>query len=235
MPLPIFIELFLQIEVTARETHALKSVIKIIENHKLEFAYPRASLEQRIEELKRQKRIMKCPAAASAAKPPQNQQQQQPQHQHQHQHQQQPQHQKRKKQKLKQQQGGVKHPQTSTPVGPASVVKSVNNGNSTIHQYQQHNVHPSGVFPEHPNPYMSSPDMPFGMVGPTPAIPPYTGPSAGPYGLAGVPVDPSGNSSLGGSHLNSSELHMSSGYSDRASTYGGIGLQYYYPGSYYPQ
>ncbi|OIW16387.1 hypothetical protein TanjilG_19103 [Lupinus angustifolius] len=52
-------------EITTREIHGLKSVIKVIENHNLESEFPRASLEQRIEELKKQK-----------ANPPQHEQQQ---------------------------------------------------------------------------------------------------------------------------------------------------------------
>ncbi|XP_027343732.1 FRIGIDA-like protein 1 [Abrus precatorius] len=210
------------IETTSREIHALKSVIKIIENHKLESEYPRVILKQRIEQLNRQKN-MKRTAPLPAAKPPQHQQLQQ-QHQ-----------QKRNMQKQKLQQGGIKRPRTSVPVGPAAVLKNINNANSMVHHYQKPLVHPPGLFPEHPNPYMSSPAMPFGLVATTSTIPPYTGSSSGPYGLDGVPTGPSGNPNLGGSHLNSLEPDVPSGYYDRPSTYGGIGLQHYYQASYYPQ
>ncbi|KAL3007060.1 hypothetical protein AAZX31_08G314300 [Glycine max] len=210
-------------ESTSREINTLRMVIKTIESYKLESEYPLASLEQHIEQLKRQKTNNKHAAPTSAAKPPQHKQQQQQQQQ------------KRNMQKQPQQ-TGIKRPRASAPVGSAAVLKNVNNVNSTIHHYQQHLVHPSGLFTEHPNPYMSSPAMPFGMVAPTPNVPPYAGPSAGPYGHDGVPMGPSGNPSLGGSHLSSSEPHgQTVGYYDRASTYGGIGLQHYYQASYYPQ
>lgn len=54
------------------------------------------------------------------------------------------------------------------------------------------------------------------MVAPTPIIPPYTGP----YDLAGFPMGPNKNPSLSGSHRNSSEPHVASGYYHTASTYG---------------
>ncbi|KAG4935392.1 hypothetical protein JHK85_050311 [Glycine max] len=205
-------------ESMSREINTLRSVIKTIESYKLESEYPLASLEQHIEQLKRQKTNNKRAAPAPAAKPPQHQQQQQ---------------QQKRNMQNQQQQTGIKRPRASAPVGPAAVLKNVN---STIHHYQQSLAHQSGLFPEHPNPYMSSPAMPFGMVAPTPNVPPYAGPSAGPYGHDGVPMGPSGNPNLGGSHLSLSEPHVQTGgYYDRASTYGGIGLQHYYQASYYPQ
>ncbi|CAJ1963955.1 unnamed protein product [Sphenostylis stenocarpa] len=171
-------------ESTAREIHTLKLVIKIIENYKLESEYLRASLEQRIEQLKKQKTNNKRPAPAPAAKA---------QHQQQHRNMQ------------KQQQTGIKHPRSSAPIASAAVFKNVNNVNSVMHHYQQPLVHPSG-------------------------------PSAGPYGHDGVPMGPSGNPNLGGSHLSSSAPHVpTGGYYERTSTYGGTGLQHYYQASHYPQ
>lgn len=211
------------IESTNKEINTLRSVIKIIENHELESEYPRASLEQRIKQLKRQKTDIMRPVLASAAKNSQRKQQQQQQ--------QQPQ--RRNKQKPKQ--TGIKRPWTSAPVGPAPVLKNINNVNSTMHHYQQPPAHPSGLFPEHPNPYMSSPAMPYGMLAPSPNVPPYAVRSAGPYGHDGLPMGPSGNPSLGGAHLSSSEAHVPTGYYDRASNYGGIDPQHYYQTSYYPQ
>lgn len=208
--MPIFIDVFLQNEITAREIHALKSVIKVIENHNLESEFPRASLEQRIEQLKKHKANVKHMAPTSAAKPPQHQQQQ----------------------------SGVKRPRTSDPVGPAAVPNNISSVSSTIHQYQQPLFQSTGLLPEHSNPYMGLPAMPYGMVDPTPTISPYTGPSTGPYGLAGVPMGPSGNPGQGDSHPNSSEPHVPSGYYDGASAYGGVsayggfGLQQYYQTSY---
>nr|KYP49859.1 Protein FRIGIDA [Cajanus cajan] len=211
------------IESTNKEINTLRSVIKIIENHELESEYPRASLEQRIKQLKRQKTDIMRPVLASAAKNSQRKQQQQQQ--------QQPQ--RRNKQKPKQ--TGIKRPWTSAPVGPAPVLKNINNVNSTMHHYQQPPAHPSGLFPEHPNPYMSTPAMPYGMLAPSPNVPPYAVRSAGPYGHDGLPMGPSGNPSLGGAHLSSSEAHVPTGYYDRASNYGGIDPQHYYQTSYYPQ
>ena len=203
--LHIFIEVFLQNEITAREIHALKSVIKVIENHNLESEYPRASLDQRIEQLKMQKASVKHSAPAFAAKPPQHQQQQ----------------------------SGIKRPRTAAPVGPAAVVDKVNSASSTIHQYQQPHFQSTGLLPEPPNPYMSLPATPFGMVAPAPSISPYQGPSTGPFGLAGAPMGPSGNPGQSGSHPNSSEPHVPSGYYDGSvSAYGGYGLQHYYQTSY---
>ncbi|KAG5117310.1 hypothetical protein JHK84_043423 [Glycine max] len=89
-----------------------------------------------------------------------------------------------------QQQIGIKCPRALTPIGLAAVLKNVN---STIHHYQQSLAHPSGLFPEHPNPCMSSPAMLFGMVALTPNVPPYAGPLAGSYGHHGVPMGPSGS------------------------------------------
>lgn len=78
---PIFIKVFLQNESTSREINTLRMVIKTIESYKLESEYPLASLEQHIEQLKRQKTNNKCVAPALAAKPPQHKQQQQQQQQ----------------------------------------------------------------------------------------------------------------------------------------------------------
>ncbi|KAL2322769.1 hypothetical protein Fmac_027148 [Flemingia macrophylla] len=208
------------IECTAREISTLKSVIKIIENHKLESEYPRASLEQRIEQLKKQKSNKIHAALTSAAKLPPHKQQQQQQLQ-------------RKKQK--QQQTVVRLPRPSAPIGPAAVLKNINNVNSTMHHYQHSLPHPSGLFPEHLNPYMSSPAMPYGRVAPTPNVPPYSGPSSGPYGHDGAPTGPSGNPGLVGAYQSSSEPRVPTGYYDRASTYGGIDPQHYLQASYYPQ
>ncbi|KAK7299965.1 hypothetical protein RJT34_10796 [Clitoria ternatea] len=194
-------------EIRAREIHALKSVIKVIENHNLESEYPRASLEQRIAELTHRKANVNHGASAFAAKPPP--------HQH--------------------QQSGIKRPRTSAPLGPAAVQNNIS-ASSTIHHYQQPHFQSPSLLPENPNPYMSLPSMPYGgMMAPTPAISAYTGHSTGPYGVDGVPVGPNGNfGHQGGSVPNSSEPHVPSGYYDTASAYGGYGLQHYY-GTSYPQ
>ncbi|KAL6205390.1 hypothetical protein ACLB2K_022650 [Fragaria x ananassa] len=64
-------------EAIAKETGALKSVIKIIEDLKLESEYPPSSLEKRIDQLEKEKANRKRQAAAPAGKPFQQQQQQQ--------------------------------------------------------------------------------------------------------------------------------------------------------------
>ncbi|ESW18585.1 hypothetical protein PHAVU_006G053200 [Phaseolus vulgaris] len=203
-------------ESTAREIHTLKLVIKIIENYKLESEHLCTSLEQRIEQLKRQKTNNKRATPAPPAKPHHKQQQQQ-----------------QKRNMQKQQHTGSTHPRAFAPVVPAAVLKNVN---SAMHHYQQPRVHPSGLFPEHPNPYTSSPAMPIGMMASTGKFLPYAGPSAGPYGHDGIPMGSRGNPNLSGSHLSSSEPHVpTGGYYDRTSTFGGIGLQHYYQASYYPQ
>lgn len=225
---PIFIVVFLQAEATAREIHALKSIIKAIEIHKLESKYPVANLEQRIEQLKKQKLDKKWPAPASAAKP----QPQLQQHQQQRQ-QQQKKSNKRQKQKQKQHSGN-KYPRTSAMAAAAAAAqKNVGGANPALHQYEQPLIQSTGLLPEHQNPYKSSQAMPYGMLGPNPTISPYAGPSAGPYGFSSVPMGSSGNPSQVGSHLFSSEPNMPSGYYDRITAYGG--LPHYYHTSYYPQ
>ncbi|CAK8565734.1 unnamed protein product [Lathyrus sativus] len=175
-----------RIEVTDREMRVLKTVIEIIENYKLESEYPLASLEQRIEQLKGKGANMKDQSPASILTRHTLQRRQ------------------RKRRMKKQQQNGIKLPRTSTSVGPEAVLMNVSNNNSTICQYEQPLLKSSGLFPNHPNPYASSPGTSLGMVAPTPTMPSYTGPSAG----------PSGNPNLGGSHLNSSEPHVPSAYYD---------------------
>ncbi|XP_020206548.1 FRIGIDA-like protein 1 [Cajanus cajan] len=191
-------------EITAREIHALKSVLKVIETHNLESEYPPESIQQRIEQLTKHKANVRYAASAFSAKPPQHQQQQ----------------------------SGIKRPRLSAPVASAAVLDSVSGASSTVHHYQQPHFQSSGLLPEHLNPYMSLPNMPYGMKTPTPTISPYTGASTGPYGLDGVSMGPSGNLGQGGSLPNSSEPLVPSGYYDSVSAYGGYGLQYLYPTSY---
>jgi len=201
---------------------ALKSVIEVIQNHKLESEYPQASLEQRIEQLKGPDANMKHRTVASILNQHTLERRQRK---------------RRMKKQQQQQQNGIKIPRTSTSAGPAAVLKNdTNNDNSTIRQYKQPLVNPSGLFPEHPNPYKSQWATPSGMVASTPIIPSYTGPSAGPYGFASIPMGPSGNPTLGGSHLNSSEAPVPSAYyGSNNFTYGGINRQHHYQSPYYPQ
>ncbi|KAK7371950.1 hypothetical protein VNO80_05317 [Phaseolus coccineus] len=228
-------------EITAREVHALKSAIKVIESHNLQTEYPPESLQQRIDQLTKHKTNLKYNASAFSAKPPSHQQLQ----------------------------SGIKRPRISTPVGSAAVLNSVGGASSTPHHYkqphfqssgllpeqqplfhspgllleQQPRFHSSGLLPEpqphfqsqgllseHRNPYMNLPTMSYGMKAPSPTILPYTGTSTGPYGLDGVPKGPSGNLGHGGSLPNSSEPLVLSGYHDSVSAYG---VQHYYQTSYH--
>lgn len=109
---PVFIWVFLQSEITAREIHALKSAIKVIESHNLQSEYPPESLQQRIEQLMKHKANVKYAASAFSAKPPPHQQQQ----------------------------SGIKRPRMSEPVGSASVLNSASGASSTVH-YQDRKSH----------------------------------------------------------------------------------------------
>ncbi|XP_075671761.1 truncated FRIGIDA-like protein 1 isoform X2 [Castanea sativa] len=99
----------------AKEVGALKSVIKVIEDHNLDSEYPRADLEGLIAKLQKRAENIKKPAAAPPAKSYQPQQ---------HRHQQ-------------QQQSGNKRPRMDSPVSPAAAPINVGGMNSTIPQYQQ--------------------------------------------------------------------------------------------------
>lgn len=59
-----------QNEATAKETSALRQVIKYIENHNLESEYPKVEIEKRVEQLEKQKADRKRPAAAGSNKQP---------------------------------------------------------------------------------------------------------------------------------------------------------------------
>ncbi|XP_054819489.1 FRIGIDA-like protein 1 [Prosopis cineraria] len=207
-------------EATSREIHKLRSVIKAIQSHKLESEYPISGLEQRIELLEKEGK--KRPAYALAAKP-------QPQSQ-QHQQQQQQQHQKKNiKSQERKQHNGNKLPRVSVP----AVQQNAGSASSALHQYQLPFVHSTGLLTKHQDSCLSSQATPYSMVGPTPTISPYTGPSAGSYDFASVPMGSSGNPSQVGSHPYSSEPNFPSGYYDRITAYSG--LPHYYRSSYYPQ
>ncbi|CAK8538891.1 unnamed protein product [Lathyrus sativus] len=82
-------------EIKSREVHALKSVIKVIESYNLDSEFPRASIEQRIDELNKQRRVGGKTAAPGFASKPTLQQQQL---------------------------SGIKRPLTAAPFGPASTI-----------------------------------------------------------------------------------------------------------------
>ncbi|CAN6557734.1 unnamed protein product [Malus baccata var. baccata] len=101
-------------EATAKESGALKSVIKVIEDLKLESEYPPAFLQKRLEQLEKEKADSKRNAVASAAKPLQLRQQQKQQTV------------KEPAKKLKQQLYGNKRPRMTAPDGSAAVSINVN-------------------------------------------------------------------------------------------------------------
>ncbi|KAL4618787.1 hypothetical protein ACB092_06G035100 [Castanea dentata] len=108
----------------AKEVGALKSVIKVIEDHNLDSEYPRADVEGLIEKLQKRAENIKKPAAAPPAKSYQPQQ---------HRHQQ-------------QQQCGNKRPRMDYPVSPAAAPINVGGMNSTIPQYQQSHLQSADFF-----------------------------------------------------------------------------------------
>ncbi|CAL0307363.1 unnamed protein product [Lupinus luteus] len=174
-------------EITAREIHGLKSVIKVIENHNLESEFPRASLEQRIEELKKQK-----------ANPPHHEQQQSGV----------------KRPRIS---APVGPAAVVNSVGSVSSTihqyeKPLFNSTGLLPTPEQPNPYlglptiPYGMVPP-------TPAMPYGMVPPPPSISPYPGPPTGPYGPAVVPMGPTGNPGRGNPHLTPSQPQLPpSGY-----------------------
>ncbi|KAK4275362.1 hypothetical protein QN277_018456 [Acacia crassicarpa] len=213
------------VEAISREIHKLRSVIKAIQNHNLESEYPIAGLEQRIEQLEKQKADKKRPLSALVARPqPQPQQHQQQQHQLPK---------KNIKSQEQKQHGSNKLPRGSVPVAPAALQLNVGSATSALHQYQQPLIQSTGLLPKHQNSYMNTQAMPQNMMGPTSTISHYTGHSAGSYDFASVPMGSSGNPSQVGSHHYSSEPNFSSDFYDRIAAYSS--LPHYYHPSYYPQ
>lgn len=104
----------MQNEATAKESGALKSVIKVIEDLKLESEYPPTFLQKRLEQLEKEKADRKRNAVAPAAKPLQLRQQQKQQTA------------KEPAKKLKQQLYGNKRPRMTAPDGSAAVSINVN-------------------------------------------------------------------------------------------------------------
>ncbi|KAB2606070.1 FRIGIDA-like protein 2 [Pyrus ussuriensis x Pyrus communis] len=101
-------------EATAKESGALKSVIKVIEDLKLESEYPPTFLQKRLEQLEKEKADRKRNAVAPAAKPLQLRQQQKQQTA------------KEPAKKPKQQLYGNKRPRMTAPDGSAAVSINVN-------------------------------------------------------------------------------------------------------------
>ncbi|MFQ6650433.1 hypothetical protein Gotur_023481 [Gossypium turneri] len=200
-----------QNEAASKEIGALKSVIKIIEEHKLETQYSREPLQKRIEQLEKQLANRKPPATPAAPKP------QQPQAS-------QPMAQQAKKKKKqaqgKQQQSGNKRPKTTASVVHAAPLLSAAGSTSAVAPFQ-----PPGLLLDHSAAYLSSSPIPFGFPGPT-AVNPYAGPSAAMYGLAGAPMGFPVNPNSSASHLYNY---------DRLPTYGAYGFPPQFHPSYHPK
>lgn len=202
----------MQNEATAKEVGALKAVIKVVEDYKLESEYPKDMLQNRVEVLEKLKADRKRPAPAP--KP-----QQQPKKLH---------WQPRKPQKI-----GNKRPRKTGSIGHTA--PTVVAANLSVPLFPQPHLQPAGLLPENSAPYLGTPAGPYGLVGSTPAVAPYAGSPSRSYALTGAQVGFPGSSDLAASHLYSSESQMPSGYYDRSTTYGGYSFAPQYHPSYYPQ
>ncbi|XAR56767.1 hypothetical protein NMG60_11037355 [Bertholletia excelsa] len=239
-------------EATAKEVSALRSVIKIIEDHNLESVYPKDILVNRVEKLEKEKAERKGPAAASASKISQ------------------------KSMPKKQKVVGQKRPRTSAAAGPAKIPKSVAAAASlAVPAFQQSHPPAAGLLPERPSSYLSSPAGPYGLAGSTavaqyagsgpsglnpaaaqyagpsgsmpavaqsagpsgsiPAVAQYAAPSTGLYMPVGGSLGMPGNLMPPQSHVYPSESSMPSVYPDRPVTYGGYALGSHYHPTYYPK
>ncbi|XP_021287647.1 FRIGIDA-like protein 2 [Herrania umbratica] len=203
-----------QNEATAKEIGALKAVIKVIQEHKLETECPQEGLQKRIEQLEKLQADRKRPAAVPASKPQQQQQQAKQQTK------------KKKLAQVKQQQSGNKRPRTIASAVPMAAPLGVAGGSSAVPPFQQSHLQPAGLLPDRSAAYLGSPAGPYGLAGSAPTVPPYVGSSAGLYGLAGGPLGFSMNPNPAASHLYPY---------DRLTTYGAYGLPPHYHPSYHPQ
>lgn len=203
-----------QNEATAREIGALKAVIKVIQEGKLESEYSQECLQKRIEQLEKQQADRKRPATAPAANPQLQQASQQANRK------------KKKQAQGQQQQSGNKRPKTAASVILTAPSLGVAGSSSAVPPFQQSHLQFGGLLPDRSAAYLSSPAGPYGMAGSTPAVNPYVGSSAALYGLAGAPMGYSVNPNLAASHLYSY---------DRLPTYGAYGLPPQYHPSYHPQ
>ncbi|KAF8023782.1 hypothetical protein BT93_F1082 [Corymbia citriodora subsp. variegata] len=190
----------------AQEIIALKSVVKVMEERKLDPEF-RATLERRIQLLEKLK-AEKFPAVATATKPQQQLQ----------------------KQKLKPQFSGKKRPRPSAPVGSFGASTNITGPTSAVASFQQSHSQTSSVAPVS---YLSTPAGIYGMVGNNPEIAPYAGSSNGLYGLAGAPMGFPGDPSPARPYFYASESQMPSVHYDRSTTYGGQGVSSQYFPPYY--
>lgn len=137
---------------------ALKSVIRFIEEYKLNSDYPRENLERRIEQLEKQQANRKRPAGASPVIARQKQPQQPQQAK-----------QRFKKQKLQPkkqtpQQVPINRPRMAAPVASAAVPNLVGVGNPTYPPYQQTHLPSAGLVADLAAPYQHSLLQPAGLL-----------------------------------------------------------------------
>ncbi|KAF5728449.1 putative FRIGIDA like 1 [Tripterygium wilfordii] len=212
----------LQNEATAKEVGSLKSVLKVIDDHKLEHEFPRDTLEKRIEVLKKAKAKRKLPPVAPATKPQQQVNQQSKRKLPQE-----------KKAERKQQLAGNKRPRTAGVAGHGAMPMGIAGANSSVLTFQQSHVQPAGLLPDHPALYPSSATGPYGW-GSAQATP-YPSSSAGTYGYPGAPVGYHDNPNPSASYLYPPESQVPPTYYDRQTPYGGYGIPPQYHPNYYPQ
>ncbi|XP_062077651.1 FRIGIDA-like protein 1 [Humulus lupulus] len=201
-------------EAATKEISALKSVIKVIEERKLESEYPQEFHEKRIEQLEKQKASRTRPPAAPAANPTL------PQHQL-----------AREKQK---QQSGNKRPRPDGSLGSTAAPVTFRAANSTISSYQQSHLQPTHLSPDGSTSYASSSAALYGMPGLVPPPAAFAGSSAGTLGLAGALMGFTGSPTGTSSHY-AAEPYVPSGYYDRPTSHVGHDLPPQYHPSYYPQ
>ncbi|KAI5432861.1 truncated FRIGIDA-like protein 1 [Lathyrus oleraceus] len=209
-------------EVKSREIHALKSVIKVIESYNLDSEFPRASIEQRIDELYKQRRVggKTAAPAAFAAKP-------------------------------QQQLSGIKRRLTAAPFGPASTIHQYQQPHFPPTSLLPEHPNPYTSMPpapfgmKAPTPTVPSYTVPMATNGNLNQSVSHPNSSQQPLVMPGyyASMGPNSNLGQGGSHPNPSESRVmpgyyapmsSSGNADQGSSHpnpsasGGYGLQHYY-------
>ncbi|CAN1135884.1 FRIGIDA-like protein 2 [Linum perenne] len=204
-----------QHEAKSKELNALKSVLQVIDDHKLESEYPRKEIENRISALQMQKTDGKRTAPSSDTKP---QQQQQPKKKKQMPVKKQPQ----GKKPQHQQHNGINRYRTSGAALPI--------GSSVPPYHQPHLQQPTGMFQG---------GGPYGMVSNSPPVGPYAGSYGGHYGSGGAPGGGfPGNPNRAVGQQYPPESQMVSGYYDGGQAggyHGGYGYPPQHHQNYYPQ
>ncbi|XP_010060241.2 FRIGIDA-like protein 1 [Eucalyptus grandis] len=190
----------------AQEIIALKSVVKVMEERKLDSEF-QATLERRIQLLEKLK-ADKIPAVATAPQPQQQLQ----------------------KQKVKPQFSGKKRPRPSARVGSIAASTNIAGPTSAVATFQQSHPQTSSVGPLS---YLSTSAGIYGLGGNNPTMAPYAGSSNGLYSLAGAPMGFPGDPSPARPYLYPSESQMPTIHYDRSTSYAGPGVSSQYFPSYY--